>query len=212
MPAKSYEEVCEAILALFPPFGEVEERVALALYRLLANDGPVSSRELARATGVSPAETERMLAGWPGVYRADDGRIIGYGGLSVAETRHRMHINGNMRYTWCAWDTLFIPQLLGVSARVESTCAATGESVSLAVHPHGIEAAHHPSVSLVAPHRASALADIVAHFCCRVHFFAGAHAGHEWVAQHPGAILATLDQAWQLGRRHNALRYPMLAS
>jgi alkylmercury lyase-like protein len=92
VPAKSYEEVCEAILALFPPFSEVEERVALALYRLLANGGPVSIGELAHATGASPADTERMLAGWPGVYRADDGRIIGYGGLSVAETRHRMHI------------------------------------------------------------------------------------------------------------------------
>jgi alkylmercury lyase len=123
-----------------------------------------------------------------------------------------MHINGNVRYTWCAWDTLFIPELLGVSARVESTCVATGESVSLTVHPGGIEAAPHLSVSLVAPHRASALADIVGHFCCRVHFFSSEHAGQEWVAKHPGTIAATLHQAWQLGRRHNALRYPMLAS
>jgi alkylmercury lyase len=185
----------------------------LRLYRLLVQAGPVSTGTLAAAADTSIAQIEGMLSRWPGVYRADDGRIIGYGGLTVDETKHRMHIDGSVRYTWCAWDTLFIPQLLGAAARIESSCAATGEPVVLNVHPDGVEAAGgHLGVSLVAPDPAHALGDIVGHFCCHVKFFASERVGRKWEAKHPGTFLATLDQAWQLGRRHNALRYPRFTS
>lgn len=107
--------------------------------------------------------------------------------------------------------TLFIPELLGVSAQVESACPATGERVALTVHPDRIEPhGKRPPVSLLAPDPEKAAADIVGHFCCHVQFFAAERAGNEWVAKPPGTLLATLDQAWQLGRRHNAQRYPML--
>jgi alkylmercury lyase len=206
-----FEKVCAAILALFPPLAGVEQRVALALYQLLAEGGPVPSDVLARSSGITPAETERMLSSWPGVYRDDDGRIIGYGGLTIAETKHCMRLGRNARYAWCAWDTLFIPELLNTTALVESTCPATGERVALTVHPDGIDLAGEPPfVSLATPEPTKATADIVSHFCCHVQFFASEFAGREWVSQHPGTFLATLDQAWQLGRRRNAQRYPMM--
>lgn len=206
-----FENVATAILALFPPFAEGEQRVALTLYRLLAEGGAVSSELLARAARMACTEVEGMLTRWPGVCRDDDGRVTGYGGLTIAETQHRMQIGRNTRYTWCAWDTLFIPELLGVSAQVESACPATGERVALTVHPDRIEPhGKRPPVSLLAPDPERAAADIVGHFCCHVQFFAAERAGNEWVAKHPGTLLATLDQAWQLGRRHNAQRHPML--
>jgi alkylmercury lyase len=210
---KSFEQVSEAILALFPPFSESEERVALTLYRLLADGRAVSISVLASAADVSPAHTEAMLSRWPGVYRDGDGRVIGYGGLSIAVTKHRMQVERNTCYTWCAWDTLFIPQLLGVSAQVTSTCGATDEPIALAVHRYGVETAGEPpAVSLMAPDPASALSDIISHFGCHVQFFASERAGKEWTAKRPDTFLATLDQAWELGRRHNALRYPRMSS
>lgn len=211
MDPREFKKVSAAILALFPPLAEVEQRVALTLYRLLAEDGPVSSDILARASGIGPAETERMLSGWPGVYRDERGRIIGYGGLTIAETKHRIQLGRNTRYTWCAWDTLFIPELLNTTALVESTCPATGARITLSVGPDGFEpAGPPPSVSLVAPELTKAAADIVSHFCCHVHFLASEVAAREWISKQPGTFLATLDQAWQLGRRRNAQRYPLL--
>ena len=204
------ENVSAAILALFTPLGEPEQRVALTLYRLLAESGPVSTEVLARASGVATAEAESMLAGWPGVYRDDKGRIIGYGGLTTAETKHRLRLGDKTRYSWCAWDTLFIPPLLNMSAQVESICPATQQRVALTVHPDGIEPGGEPPfISLVAP-EPTAAADIVSHFCCHVHFFASDAAGRQWVAKQLGTFLATLDQGWQLGRRRNAQRYPMI--
>lgn len=208
---KAFKEVSKAILALFAPFSSVEQRVALTLYRLLGEGGPVQCADLAQASEIATSETEEMLARWPDVHWDSAGNILGYGGLTIAETKHAMQLGQSTRYTWCAWDTLFIPALLGVTANIESVCPGTGERVALTVRPDGVEIrGEPPSVSLVAPHPQKAADDIVGQFCCHVHFFASERAGSEWVGKHPGTLLATLDQAWQLGRRYNALRYPRI--
>ena len=38
---------------------------------------------------------------------------------------HRFEVAGRTLYTWCAWDSLFLPQILGQEAEVESTCPLT---------------------------------------------------------------------------------------
>jgi alkylmercury lyase len=111
MENRTFEETAAAILALFPPLSETEASVALMLYRLLAKGYPVASESLARAARITSADAERMLSAWPGVYRDADARVIGYGGLTIAKTKHRIRLGSDARYTWCAWDTLFIPQL-----------------------------------------------------------------------------------------------------
>ena len=210
MEHKEFERVSQAILALFPPLTETEQRVSLALYRLLAEGNAVSIDTLARSARVASAQAKGILSAQPDVHRDGGGRIIGYGGLTVAKTKHRIQIGRKILYTWCAWDTLFIPQLLDVTAQVESTCPATGERVSLTIHPDRIgPAGECPPVSFVAPDRDKASADIVRHFCCHVQYFATERAGSEWVSKHPEMRLATLGQAWELGCRHIALRYPV---
>ncbi|MGH7575101.1 MAG: organomercurial lyase [Longimicrobiales bacterium] len=42
---------------------------------------------------------------------------------------HRFEIDARTLGTWCAWDSLFIPELLGEAARVQSTDPETGEVV-----------------------------------------------------------------------------------
>jgi hypothetical protein len=51
-------------------------------------------------------------------------------------------------YTWCAWDTLFLPELLEKSARVESGCDATEKPVRLSVSPKRVESADPGSVCI----------------------------------------------------------------
>jgi alkylmercury lyase len=211
MADQAFETIAAAILALFPPFTPLEERIALMLYRLLAAEGPVRIEGLASSLGLPVRQIERVMSRWPGLHRDAEGTITGYGGLTTAETRHRIRIGPSTRHTWCAWDTLFIPQLLSTSAQIESACPVTGKRVAFTARPDGFEQAGAPPLlSLLAPKLSEATADIVSQFCCDVHFFASENAGREWLANKPGASLATLDQAWQLGRRHNAQRYPTL--
>ena len=81
--------------------------------------------------------------------------------------------------------------------------------ITLEVTPDGLgRAARRPLVSFIAPDRQTAAQDIVSDFCRFVHFLSTPEAGAQWILRHPGAILATLEEAWELGRRRNAQRYP----
>ena len=118
-------------MGLFPSLEPESARVASHLYRLLAQGEPVAPRALADAAGLAEEQVREILAPWPGVYREED-RIIGFWGLTPRPfSKHLFKVDGRQLYTWCAWDTLFIPQILGRTAEVESPCPVTGETIRL---------------------------------------------------------------------------------
>lgn len=60
--------------------------------------------------------------------------------MALSGMPHRMRLPGREVRAWCAWDTLFLPELIGETVTVESPCPTTGETVRLAVGPEGIDA------------------------------------------------------------------------
>jgi alkylmercury lyase len=131
--------------------------------------------------------------------------VVGLMGLSVTEFgEHRIELGGRTLTAWCAWDTLFLPELLGGAARVRSRCPVTGEQISLTVDSDGPSDVRPAGavLSFLAPERPFD-ADVVRSFCHFVHFFASEQAGAEWTARHPGTFMLSLEQAFRLGRRTN---------
>lgn len=123
---------------------------------------------------------------------------------------HRFTVNGWTLYTWCAWDTLFLPELIGETARVESTCPVTGQVVRLVVSPQAI-IEREPAgavMSFLTPEAARVQEDVITHFCHFVHFFRSAEAGQQWASEHEGTFLLSMPDAFTLARRKNAIRYP----
>jgi len=128
-------------------------------------------------------------------------RVGAFGGLSVLPTDHRFEVAERQLYTWCAWDTLFLPALLGQQARVESTCPVTGTEVRLSVGPDRVGAAQPTSLQVSFPAPASTVTfDITASFCCHVHFLADQAAADAWVAENPKGLTLGLEDAVELGR------------
>lgn len=117
-------------------------------------------------------------------------------------------------YTWCAWDTLFLPELLEKSARVESVCDATGKSVRLSVSPKRVESADPGSVciSFLTPDSSRFQQDIVQNFCHYIHFFRSRKDAEVWTAKTPGTFILSLDEATELARRKNQLQFGALLS
>jgi alkylmercury lyase len=196
------EVICGA-RAVVPP---ERQRIALAIYRLLAEGDPLPPTAAAARLGVTDGELDQAMTTWPAALRDERGRLVGYGGLSLSETAHRFEVDGRRLYTWCAWDTLFLPELLDTGAHVRSHCAATGEPIELAVSAAGVErvAPAATVVSMIVP-REPFGADVVDTFCCHVRFFQSEDAAQPWLKEHDGGFVLTVADAFELGRHANHL-------
>jgi alkylmercury lyase len=197
----------------FPTLDAGGQRAALALYRLLADARSVPPANLANTLDRPVEDIKHLLDRWPGVFY-DAGRIVGFWGLTIKETPHRLAVNGHTVYAWCAWDTLWLPALLDATVNVTSRCAQTGEPVRLRVSPARIESAEPASVvvSFLEPDVGELRSRATTSFCHFVHFFRDREAGERWTAAHPETFLLSRDAAFDIGRRVNAVRYPKILS
>ena len=192
------------IQQVFPQLEADSRRVAVILYRLLGGRDSVSRDELAQASGLSVDQVNGILDNWSGVFYEED-RIIGFWGLTSRPlSKHQLHYDGTTAYAWCAWDTLFIPELLGKTVEVNSTDPETGQVVKLTVTPDAVKSVSADEVvmSILEP-TADMTQDVVAKFCHFVFFFPSREIGEKWAAKNPGTVLLSLDDAFELAKRRN---------
>jgi alkylmercury lyase len=205
----------EGLTAYLPRFSPDEQRAAVSLYRELAKGHAVDAAQLGRALGISSVEARELLERdsiKAFVYPDDQGRVLGFGGLAAAAMHHRFQVDDRLLSTWCAWDSLFVPEILGQRARVTSPDPETGQLVRLIVGPHRIEAAEPEGavVSFLLPDAHdfdTSATNLMAKFCHFVFFFASRVSGEGWVAKHPGTFLYSLEEAFVLARRLNARNF-----
>jgi alkylmercury lyase len=209
------DEYWGKLASFLRPFSPEEQRAGVALYRELAKGRPVHADQLGRALGVSLAESRALLereAIKCSVYADDEGRVAGFGGLAAAPMHHRFEVQGRALWTWCAWDSLFIPEILGRSAHVTSADPENGEIVSLVVTPYRVESAVPETavvsfIELDAPVFQGSAANVMANFCHFVFFFSTRSSGERWIAERPGTFLYSLEEAFALARRLNARNF-----
>jgi alkylmercury lyase len=189
-----------------------ERRVAVALYHEMAKGRQVDDTQLGRALGLSKEEAQTLRSRDTincFVHFDNAGRIVGFGGLAIVPMHHRFHVNGHDLWTWCAWDSLFIPEILGRTAHVASQDPESGELVRLVVTPERI-ASVEPNQAVISFIRPDAQAfsasatNVMAKFCHFIFFFASRSSGERWIAKNPETFLFSLDNAFALARRFNA--------
>jgi alkylmercury lyase len=105
-------------------------------------------------------------------------------------------------YTWCAWDALFIPRVIGRQAQVASHCPITSAPIRLVVAPDGVLEASplDITVSFLLGCEPGADQGIVGACCPHIHFLSTAAAADRWLSSHPAGLALTLGEAWQSGR------------
>jgi alkylmercury lyase len=211
-PIPTLNEILNKFQDVAPKLDDAKRRVALATYRLLARGLPASLEEIASGAGIPPAEVERIFGNWIGVYKDPEGRVYGFWGLAIPAMKHRFEVDGIRLHTWCAWDALFLPELLGKTAHVESVCETSGKPVKLTVSPTRVEAAEpaSPLISFLLPDTARFGSNIINRFCHYVNFFRSRADGEAWIAKNPGTFLLTLDEAVELSRLKNKAQFGAL--
>ncbi len=206
---RSTEVLSAQLEAFIPPLSSVEQRISLELIRLLSRGKPASLDGLAKQLDLTLEEVERVLSAWTGVKRDANGDVQGYWGFDLEPTQHELDIEGTTLYAWGAWDALFLPELIGRSVGVRSTCPVTRQGIDIEVGLDRILQADSKTVlSFLFPPQGTPLHETDAHTYCRfVHFFSSTAAGSAWCARHSGTFLISLEQGFQLGHLKNRRRY-----
>lgn len=204
--------VAASVTSILPKLDSTQKQLSLKLYRVLAGGQPASREILAQRLGLAVETVNQVLEAWPGVFFDQQQRVVGYWGLSLPvayDSPHKLTIDGQRLSAWCAWDTLFLPQLIGKAATVESTSPLSGCIVRLTVTPEGVEQVNpaDAQMSFLLPDAAATQKDIVGKFCHFVHFFASREAGESWIRRHDGTFLLTIDEGFAVARRKNLAQY-----
>lgn len=200
--------LANAIADSIPALDEHEQRLTVALYRVLAEGQPVTTQRLAEHTNDAVGALLALAERWKAVVFDDDHSVVELWGLSLHPSPHRMRIDGRQLYTWCAWDTLFLPELIGRPATIQSTCPITRGPISLALDgdgPHALSPAQ--TVLSFSNPSSRASNDTKTSFCEFVHFFASPTTGRQWTTAHDDTFLLSITDAYQLARAFNHAKF-----
>jgi len=204
------DQLWEAAVERLPALTADEQEAGMALLAELSRGEPVTVARLAQALAVEETEAEQYLRDSELsrlVHFDEQGSALGFFGLSTVPTDHRFTVDGRELWTWCAADTLFLPELLDATAWVESKDPVTGQSINLTVSPTSVESAEPNGVvvSMNSPgawETTSALKLIVT-ACHYIHFFGSSESGGKWTQGHPNTVLIPLDRAFVYVKRQN---------
>jgi alkylmercury lyase len=174
---------------------------------LLADGKPATPEALTAATGLSIEQVTAHIddARRRGV-EVEDGAIVG-AALTLRPTEHRFRLRGHDLYTWCGFDALFLPVLLGEPAEVASTCPVTGTGIRLVVEANGTVSHSSPKtvvVGIVGQDVTSCcpVSGPGSPVCTQMPFLASRDAGQRWLTGHPGVAVVDLDNAREIARAY----------
>lgn len=177
-------------LAIMPALDPEDARIAVGLWRQLAEGAPVARADLADRLGLPQARIDDALDGpLAGTCVVDDeDRIRAFWALSLADqpSPHRLLLDDRTLYAWCVPDVLFLPLLIGRTLVVQSTMTTTDEPTTLVIHPDRLGDVHAPDETVVSfvPAAPDGLGDSAASmmstYCHHQLFFPDAEAGRRW--------------------------------
>lgn len=185
--------------------------LTIELYRQLGQGDPVERSTLAHKLKEPVSTIDRRLAELPKSTIEYDraGDVVAFGGLSVVPANHTFTVDGRELYTWCVFDALFLPGILGKSATLATQCPVRGHTIEIALSKDSITSCRpsDPVMSIVVPDRAACSENLRGAFCNHVNFFADETAYDEWAADNSDVSFLSVDKAHELAKQRNEHRY-----
>ncbi len=201
--------MAKLFISQYPIPSEEEQDVSLKLFHLLTEGKPVAIEDLAESVALSPATVNEMIKKWPDVYYDDEQRIVGHGGLTFEPTKHKIMFDDRILYTWCAWDTLFLPAILGKPLDIESQCPVDDSVVRVRVDQEGVKFIdpEEAVISFILPSQECIQKDIQSNFCHYINFFPSTEIGNQWVEKYSKTYLISIEEAFKIGQLKNQAQF-----
>jgi alkylmercury lyase len=193
---------------------DLEVRLSALTVRLLAKGRPVSAEQLAESWKLPLDQVHTILNQARGkrIEVDENGDLIGAGGLSLSPTSHRLRVNGSTLYAWCAFDAMFLPGFLGQRVEIESADPISGDPIRLTITPEG-PTSYSPESTMLSIAIPGVSCSIErqgpgSEVCDQMHFFSSPESAQVWLDQHPGAVMLTVEQAYQAAYTNWLVRLP----
>jgi alkylmercury lyase len=179
----SLQSTVEQLLELLPNLNVEERQISKFLYQKLSLGRPVSIESIADEFHKSIQEIQVLLKQMAYVEYSATGEISAYRGVTLNQTRHYLFHNNFKIYTWCAFDTLFLADLLVEPVSIASNCPTCGKRIAFDVNDRNITSSKESDtvMSFIIPDKVDYCENLQNAFCCKVHFFCNQQCGSEWV-------------------------------
>jgi alkylmercury lyase len=193
---------------------DFEVRLTALTVRLLAKGQPVSAEQLAESWKLPLDQVHTILNQARGtkIEVDENGDLIGAGGLSLSPTPHRLILQDKTLYAWCAFDAMFLPGFLGQRLEIESIDPIREDPIKLTITPLGIESYSPKStmLSIAIPGVSCSIErqGPESEVCGQMHFFSSPDSAQDWLNQHPGSVMLTVEQAYQAAYTNWLIRLP----
>ncbi len=177
-----------------------QEELCRPIIQQVTRGKPVTPAALRASLQVSQHELEHRLAKLPEIEFDRAGNIVGLG-ATLVPTFYRFQMGGKLFYTWCAFDTVLFPPSLHVEAQIQSTCPVSGQPITFVATPEGTVLDLFPAgsvMSLIVPAERGECTRTT--FCQQLLFFQSEQAAATFLADHPEALLLSVEEAAYVGR------------
>jgi len=159
-------------------------------YDLLLKEKPLTADSLSQIINKSPEETKAIISTFGEVDQHE--KIVGFMGITLVETSHKLSVDDHVVYTWCAADTLLFPRFLGFSAKVESRDPVNGELVKLSVNEDYLEWTDPVPLYISWMEKADSC-DIRNSFCKHSYFFSSQDTANKWLEENPAGKISKVE-------------------
>ncbi len=191
------------------------QRLSVACYRLLMRGAPVSTALLADRLKTAQQDIDSLLERFPAsaIEVDDEGNLVAFLGLSIVPANHAFCVAGRQLFTWCAFDALFLPEILRSPADLRTTCPGSGIELNVKVGPAEIFPTDPEAIvmSWVNADIDRCRDDLRGAFCNHVSLYESITAFEAAEVGRSGAIAIPLSEAFDLARQRNRERYPDIA-
>jgi alkylmercury lyase len=208
MEQRNKEQLIEAYREAFDAIPqealELDLRVTVKTMQALAEGKPVSPDQLAEIWEMPLEQVRAVLNQAVTAGRAvtdAQGDLVG-GVLSLVPTAHRIFVEGEQLYAWCAYDAIYAPGVIGKPARVVSKDPVNGGPVEMTITPEGVENVRPESaVVTVAGPDADMRGGPESPRCSQMLFFGSRDSAERWRQDRAGVSILTVKEVFEIARQ-----------
>jgi alkylmercury lyase len=179
----SLQSTIEQLQKLLPNLKKEERQISKFLYQKLALGRSVPIETIANELQKPIQDIQDHLKQMAYVEYSAASEISAYRGVTLNQTKHNVFHNNSKIYTWCAFDTLFLADLLAKPVSISSNCPTCFKAIACKVTDHDLTNFKSTDIvmSFIIPNKVDICEDLQNAFCCKVHFFCNEQCGSEWI-------------------------------